>query len=158
MSSINPSIILDPWLCGRPANPTCIRTMPCSQDSFHSSQQIKLWASKAHINPLSKNLIGTLTCLLRKYSPTPFPRPSILEELAIPPSRKSMIRLFKSAFYVGAAGFLLLTNGLLKYWGIHSAQFSVLRSPSPTAPSISSQSRATATMNTRLYFERRSRR
>lgn len=46
-----------------------------------------------HIRPLSKNALGISTYLLRKYSATPFPSPSILSDDAMPPLRLSSIRL-----------------------------------------------------------------
>jgi len=63
------------------------KTVPCRY-SYN-----RKWLLPAHILPRSKNIIGTSTCFDLRYSPTPFPKPSILAELAIPPSRKSMMRL-----------------------------------------------------------------
>ncbi|KXL47467.1 MAG: hypothetical protein FE78DRAFT_332872 [Acidomyces sp. 'richmondensis'] len=47
----------------------------------------------AHILPQFKNISGISTCFDLKNSPTPSPKPSILDKLAIPPSRKSMMWL-----------------------------------------------------------------
>jgi len=55
-----------------------------------------------HIFPLSMKLCGTSTCLERRYSPTPLPKPSILAELEMPPSKKSRMRLlFVSTTSIG---------------------------------------------------------
>lgn len=63
----------------------------CNKRLFPGNRCLK----KYHIRPRLRNLTGTLTTRLLRNSPIPFPNPSTLAELAIPPSRKSKTRLYK---------------------------------------------------------------